>query len=101
MVYKFVKGRRRPQLLDYLRELSEGLTGVSSTDAERGTNFLFAVPDGNFDGNGPFKDRRLLSRSVSSPDLPLAREDMPELAQAAVRADGGAGLHGPPACSPA
>ena len=51
---------------------------------DTGAAILECRPDGNVDGNASPQNGRLLTSAVSSPYLPLARENVPELAHGSV-----------------
>ncbi len=79
---------RFPRPLDDRRFLIAGpARHCDAEELERvdtGAAILECRPNGNVDGNASSQNGRLLTSAVSSPDLPLARENMPELAHRGV-----------------
>src|SRR4029453_4687032 len=79
---------RFPRPLDDRRFLVTG--PARHRDAEElervdtGAAILECRPDGNVDGNASSQNGRLLTSAVTSPYLPLARENVPELAHGGV-----------------
>src|SRR5215211_49501 len=51
---------------------------------DAGAAVLERGPDRNVDGNARFQVRYLFTGAVAAPDLPLARQDVPELAHRGV-----------------
>ena len=79
---------RFPRPLDDRRFLVAGpARHCDAEELERvdtGAAILECRPNGNVDGNASPQNGRLLTSAVSSPYLPLARENMPELAHGGV-----------------